>query len=199
LRLRYFLTERVYYHHAKVASGAMIAKAVELAAGLGLEEADLYPLTDETLLQHLLSFSDTRIDRLVRGLGRRRLLKRAYVLTAAETGRRGRDELIALYHRSVDARQEVEAAIADAVVLDADQVILYCPDVSSIKEARVLVRTKDGLRRLNEPLDSPPFDVKAVEDQYERLWKLYVFAPEGYRERVASVCARRFHHPGAAE
>ena len=31
LRLRYFLTERVYFHHAKVVSGAMIAKAVELA------------------------------------------------------------------------------------------------------------------------------------------------------------------------
>ena len=31
LRMRYFLTERVYYHHTKVAAGAMISKAVELA------------------------------------------------------------------------------------------------------------------------------------------------------------------------
>src|SRR6185369_11341101 len=31
LRLRYTLSERVYYHHTKVSSGAMISKAVELA------------------------------------------------------------------------------------------------------------------------------------------------------------------------
>ena len=28
LRMRYFLTERVYYHHTKVVAGAMISKAV---------------------------------------------------------------------------------------------------------------------------------------------------------------------------
>ena len=31
LRMRYFLSERVYYHHTKVAAGAMISKAVEVA------------------------------------------------------------------------------------------------------------------------------------------------------------------------
>src|SRR5690606_5617 len=31
LRMRYFLTERVYFHHAKVIAGAMISKALELA------------------------------------------------------------------------------------------------------------------------------------------------------------------------
>lgn len=33
LRLRYFLTERVYYHHTEVVAGAMISKVVELAPG----------------------------------------------------------------------------------------------------------------------------------------------------------------------
>ena len=127
----------------------------------------------------------------------RKLLKRAYLISAAEVGRRDRDELIATYNRSVEARQRTEREIADAAVLDPDQVILYCPDISSIKEARVFIETRDGLRRLNEPLDSPPFDVKAVEDQYERLWKLYVFAPEGYRERVGKICERIFGEPNA--
>lgn len=197
LRLRYFLTERVYYHHAKVASGAMIAKAVELAVQEGLTERDLYELTDDALLRELINTGDERIERLIRNLNRRRLLKRSYTLTTAQVGRRGRDDLIATYNRSIDARQEVEKKIADAVVLDPDQVILYCPDISSIKEARVLVKTPEGLRRLNEPLDSPPFDVKAVEDQYERLWRLYIFSPEGYRERVSSVCQRIFNEPSA--
>src|SRR6266571_3741613 len=36
LRIRYTLSERVYYHHTKVSSGAMISKAVELALREGL-------------------------------------------------------------------------------------------------------------------------------------------------------------------
>ena len=197
LRLRYFLTERIYYHHAKVVSGAMIAKAVELAVEHGMVEKDLYTLTDDALMRFLLAYGDPRVDRLINGVMNRRLLKRAYMLSAAEVGRRGRDELIATYNRSVEARQRVEREIADAMALDPDQIILYCPDISSIKEARVYVKTRDGLRRLNEPLDSPPFDVKAVEDQYERLWKLYIFAPEGYRQRVSEVCERIFGEPNA--
>ena len=192
LRLRYFLTERVYFHHAKVVSGAMIAKAVELAVQGGLTEEHLYSFTDDALLRDLLVTGDERIERLIRNLNRRRLLKRAYTLTTAHVGRRGRDDLIANYNRSIEARQEVEKQIADAVVLEPDQVILYCPDISSIKEARVLVRTRDGVRRLNEPRDNPPSDVKAVEDQHERLWRLYVFAPEGYVDRVNKVCERIF-------
>ncbi len=197
LRLRYFLTERVYFHHAKVASGAMIAKAMELAVQQGLRQEDIYHLTDGALLRSLTARKDERIDRLVRGVVYRNLLKRAYVLSTGEIGRRARDELIATYTRSVESRQRVEREIADAIVVEPDQVILYCPDISSIKEARVFTKTKTGVRRLNEPLDSPPFDVKAVEDQYERLWKLYVFVPDGYQDRAGKVCERLFGEKNA--
>jgi HD superfamily phosphohydrolase len=197
LRLRYFLTERIYYHHAKVVSGAMIAKAVELAVQGGLTESHLYGMTDDALLRDLLVTGDDRIERLIRNLNRRRLLKRAYTLSTAQVGRQGRDDLIATYNRSIKNRQEVENLIADSVVLHPDQVILYCPDISSIKEARVLVRSRDGVRRLNEPRDNPPLDVKGVEDQYERLWRLYVFAPEGYQDRVGSLCERIFGEKSA--
>ena len=197
LRLRYFLTERVYYHHAKVSSGAMIAKAVEIATEHGLAETDLYTLTDDALFRHLLGYEDPRIDRLINGVCERRLLKRAYMISTAEVGRRGRDELIATYNRSVENRQQIERQIADAVTINPDQVILYCPDISAIKEARVRVVTRNGLSRLNDPPDNPPFDVKVVEDQYERLWKFYIFAPEGYRERVGQVCARVFGESNA--
>ena len=197
LRLRYFLTERVYFHHAKVASGAMIAKAVELATERGLVETDLYALTDEALFRHLLGYKDPRITRLITGVCDRRLLKRAYAISTAETGRRGRDELIAKYNRSIESRQRMEREIADAVTLDPDQIILYCPDISAIKEACVRVVTRHGLTRLNDPPDNPPFDVKVVEDQYDRLWKFYIFAPESYKERVGRVCERVFGEQNA--
>ena len=197
LRLRYFLTERVYYHHAKVASGAMIAKAVELATERGLVETDLYALTDEALFRHLLAYEDPRIDRLITGVCDRHLLKRAYAISTAETGRRGRDELIATYTRSAEARRQLEREIADAITLHPDQIILYCPDISAIKEARVRVVTRHGLTRLNDPPDNPPFDVKVVEDQYDRLWKFYIFAPESYKERVGQICERVFGEQNA--
>src|SRR5437867_7274702 len=50
LRIRYTLSERVYYHHTKVSSGAMISKAVELALRDGLTAMELRTLKDETLL-----------------------------------------------------------------------------------------------------------------------------------------------------
>src|SRR5690606_23964238 len=56
LRMRYFLTERVYFHHAKVISGAMVSKALELATEQGVVEEDLYDLTDEGLFQFLAEF-----------------------------------------------------------------------------------------------------------------------------------------------
>src|SRR5215468_4456237 len=49
LRIRYTLSERVYFHHTKVASGAMISKAVELALREGMKPEELRTLKDETL------------------------------------------------------------------------------------------------------------------------------------------------------
>jgi len=50
LRIRYTLSERVYYHHAKVSSGAMISKAVELGLREGMTVQELRLLKDETLI-----------------------------------------------------------------------------------------------------------------------------------------------------
>src|SRR5213593_4170534 len=41
LRIRYTLSERVYFHHTKISSGAMISKAVELALRDGLSVQEL--------------------------------------------------------------------------------------------------------------------------------------------------------------
>src|SRR6185436_7513161 len=50
LRIRYSLSERVYFHHTKISSGAMISKAVELALRDGLNAEELRRLKDETLI-----------------------------------------------------------------------------------------------------------------------------------------------------
>jgi len=197
LRLRYFLTERIYFHHAKVISGAIIAKAVELAVQMGLSESDLYTLTDDGLLRHLQNIGSEPIRRLVSRVTGRNLLKRAYTLSPAKTGRRTRNDLIARFHRSSESRQQIEEELATAASLPPEDVILYCPDISAIKEANVTIKTNGGLRRLNEPADNPPYDVKAVEDQYERLWRFYIFAPENSREKVGTLAEKQFGLPSA--
>ena len=97
LRMRYFLTERVYYHHTKVAAGAMVSKAVELAQAHGaLGEDELLRMNDGQLFERLrrtpsAAAPDPHIVGLVERLERRALLKRGYVvsaLTVPDAGRR---------------------------------------------------------------------------------------------------------------
>ncbi|HYG56622.1 MAG TPA: HD domain-containing protein, partial [Symbiobacteriaceae bacterium] len=82
LRMRYMLTERIYLHHAKIAAGAMISKAVELHAQRGLREEALYDLGDQTFVDLLARLPGPAVAAdLVAGLATRRLYKRAYVLS----------------------------------------------------------------------------------------------------------------------
>ena len=54
LESRYHFSERVYYHHAKVSAGALLARAVELAVvNELLVEEDFYEQTDASLLELL--------------------------------------------------------------------------------------------------------------------------------------------------
>ena len=104
LRLRYFLTERVYFHHAKLSSGAMISKAVELAVkDKQLSRDDLYKLDDWTLFSFLKGFpkersKDSPIRILIERVEKRQLLKRSYILSSATlSARKSRDDLWRMY------------------------------------------------------------------------------------------------------
>ncbi len=199
LRTRYFLTERVYFHHTKVCSGAMVAKAVELAWERGLTEEDLLRLGDATLLRLLQDFPpgrpDPRIARLAAGVERRRLLKRGYVISAARVSREERRSLVARYHLDPRARREAEEELARALGIGFEDVILYCPGLSMMKEAAALVRTARGLVRLNDPAADPPSELRVLEEQYEGLWRLYVFVPPEHVERCRAAAAALFGYP----
>lgn len=196
LRMRYYLTERVYLHHAKIASGAMIAKAVELAARSFLRgEEPLYHLTDELFLDMLLrGVPDATVNRLAADVLARRLYKRAYVLSGASLGSQ-QAQIIQRFSGQSREREDLEAAVARRAGLQPGEVILYCPKASFFKEAAVPVRTSRGvvpLSSLEGPLSS---DVGAMARQYADLWRLYVFAPPHRREAVARAAAAEFGLP----
>ncbi|MDX2165856.1 MAG: HD domain-containing protein [Deltaproteobacteria bacterium] len=196
LRMRYFLTERVYYHHTKVAAGAMISKAVELALAAGvLGEPDLLGLNDWTLLDRLARSGVAPIVMLVERLQRRALLKRGYVASARSVDGAGRAALVARYHEVPDARRAAEAALGSALGCAAGEVIVYCPALTVMKEAAARVVTSRGLGALNDPADPAGAEIRAIEERYAQLWRLYVFVPPAAVERAAAAAAELFGYP----
>jgi HD superfamily phosphohydrolase len=196
LRMRYFLTERVYYHHTKVVAGAMISKAVELALDHGvLGEGDLLELNDWTLLDRLARASVPAIAALVARLQRRDLLKRGYVVSAQTVGAERRAELVRRFHESRPERGAAEAQLAAALGRPSEEVIIYCPALTVMKEASARVTTSRGLRRLNDRGDPAFAEISALEERYANLWRLYVFVPSAAGDRAATAAAELFGHP----
>jgi HD superfamily phosphohydrolase len=201
LRMRYFLTERVYYHHTKVAAGAMVSKAVELAHEHGaVGEDELLQLTDGKLFERLRvvpsrDAPDPRITRLVERLETRALLKRGYVVSALTVPEDGRRVLVERFHESIRNRHEAEEYLAHAVGGDASECIVYCPALTVMKEAAALVRTPAGLVPLNEPERQPNSEIRALEARYAALWRLYVFAPAEQTAKIADAAHSVFGYP----
>ena len=200
LRMRYFLTERVYYHHTKVIAGAMVSKAVEMAHEHGtLSEQELLQHSDGSLFAELKripeSKPDPRVQALILRIENRDLLKRAYVLSSNQLNRKERHQFIDRYHHSRDNRHEAEKRVAHEIKCDPSEVIVYCPAESVMKEAAALVRTAEGLSRLNEPRHHATREIQAIEERYENLWRFYVFSPREKCEKAASICAEIFDYP----
>ena len=191
LRLRYFLSERVYFHHTKTVSGAMISRAVEEAVGHGLTLEEIAVLTDEGLWTMLESrFAHlTTVLRLISALRSRRLYKRVYLLTA-ELPEERRQHFVQLYHHDSGRRAEAEADLARACRLHPQELILYCPALKmQLKEGNLSVKIDAGTPRI---LDELPVDELGILKQRHRLlWRFYLFlSPEkmSRAETVANAC-----------
>jgi len=196
LRLRYYLTERVYYHHTKVAAGAMISKAVELALEHGaLAESDLLELNDWTLLDRLARCGMAGVENLSRRTLERRLLKRGYVVSGRSLSLPDRQRWVALYHASRESRAQAEAKIAAQLGLDDSEVVLYCPALTAMKEAAVPVETSRGLAALNDPGGTAYAEIGALQERYADLWRFYLFVPEQAVRQAALLAAEMFGIP----
>lgn len=199
LRIRYVLSERVYYHHAKIAAGVMISKAVERALAAGLDEEQLCRFTDDALLYHLRQRfgGDAALAELVDGFRRRRLFKRCYMLSR-EIGEGNVREVVRRYHLNEgDCRTEAERQIADALGADEHRVALYCaPAEMALKEADVPVALPGGEMTELSSLNSE--EIQVLKNQHQLLWKLYVFLSPVLADRIArvgQVCERVIGYP----
>ncbi|MHC4787995.1 MAG: HD domain-containing protein [Planctomycetota bacterium] len=176
LRIRYVLSERVYYHHAKIAAGVMVSKAVEQALAAGLGEEELCSLSDDALIYHLGERfgRDRALVELLDAFRRRRLFKRCYMVSR-EIGGEQVEEAVRKYHlNEQDARAEAERAIAQALGTGEHRVAVYCaPAGMALKEADVPVTVPGGTVTKLSELNSE--EIRVLKHQHQALWKLYVF------------------------
>jgi len=190
LEARYYFSERVYYHHAKVSSGAMVARAVELALRAGcVAEESFYDQTDASILDLLersvegaeAATRDT-VRRLVRSFRARKLYKRVCVFPRYENAD-VQEALVARFFAQggADQRREVEERLADLVRFATGrevELMIYCPaQRMQLKEARTHVRWPGQAEVL--PLSHFSEQVPRLADlerSYRDLWKFYLLA-----------------------
>jgi HD superfamily phosphohydrolase len=196
LDARYFFSERVYYHHAKVSAGAMIAQVVETALlHGGLKAEELYHTTDASLMELLsrviegapvegpASEEVARAKELLERLASRKLLKRACVWPLY-ANRDVQQELLERFFAPGrhEERKKFERVVRDelrrSLGVEPPLVQLYCPARRmQLKEAATHVRFPgiDGVRPLSSLSEKVP-RLRDLESSYRDLWRLYLFA-----------------------
>ena len=195
LRIRYFLSERVYFHHTKTASGAMISRAVEEAIHQGLTLEDLERLGDETLLYclHQNYTKNPIVATLMEHLRGHHIYKQTYVITR-QVGEERRQKLVQRYHLSPTERAAAERELTRNLKLKEGQLIIYCPALRmQLKEADVKVKVDEGPPRLLSALGLP--ELETLKERHQDLWKLYVFTDpdlESKALKVAQACEKYF-------
>lgn len=209
LEARYYFSERVYYHHAKVASGAMIARAVELALRGGhVKEKAFYDQTDASILDLLeRSTADAEpairdeIRELMGRLRSRKLYKRACVFPRYEN-KEVQEALVSRFFAEGGAknRHEVEERLSDLVHFATGRrvkLMVYCPAKRmQLKEARTHVRWpgESEVKPLSEFSDQIP-RLSDLELSYRNLWKFYLLADThepALLDKVREVAVKEF-------
>jgi uncharacterized protein len=192
LRIRYTLSERVYYHHTKVSSGAMISKAVELALREGLTTEELRTLKDETLMWTLreLYARNSTVSHLLKRLEARQLYRACHVL-GTEVGEKRRLDIVGRFHYDVEAREAAETSIARASGIQPHEIVIYCPSFGmSLSEAEVPVRLDHGeIRPLSGANNE---EIRILKEKHKELWKFYVLIDRDVwdrRDRVKNAAA----------
>lgn len=195
LRLRYFLTERVYYHHTKVIVGSMISKALEYSLLNGVTENDLLYLSDGAFLSFIAS-KTTDSANLINAVNYRNLYKRAYILTYENCPTGVPERLIQQFSSSIANRNQAELKIANMANVPPASVIIYCSSLPANKESAVKVQSVAGWHPFNEIGKLKTYQEIAVLDtKFKNLWKLYVLAPKNCLEKVSKAATTYFQIP----
>ncbi len=197
LRMRYLLTERVYFHHTKMVSGAMLSRVLESLLEAGLFQAEeLYHLRDDSFL-YLLQRRISRLPEyqpLLDHFCSRRLYKRVYMVARDPLNHDfpGPADMMRFqndFHLNQNnARANLERALAEKLGIPASAIIIYAPETRMrLKEAHMFVRVNAGPLISLAEVRHPELD--ALRNRHEALWKFYLFMSPEYQSRFLEASA----------
>jgi len=206
LDMRYALTERVIFHHAKCTASAMLARAVQLCGVV--EDSSLLRMGDEGFLTHLEDLARSLQSpegrgalNLVNGLLCRRLYQRIF-----KVGREARESWD--HSRRQDAfcskwRDPAEVAALleqteDTLDLPRGSLVMWCPQAKAgmkLARAKVVWDSADGLQgpielradRVKQQFPGVWKRVETIEDQYRDLWTFWIGLDRRFAHRAAAV------------
>jgi HD superfamily phosphohydrolase len=199
LRLRYTLTERVYYHHGKVVAGGMISRALELALKSGrIAEEELYDLRDDSFLRLLQERNgpDKDASMLLDDLLAHRLYRCVYLLRPGGVQGNGvgpgvEADLERRFHLNEGGeREKAEDELARRLGVSPAEVLIYCPSGRmALKEANVRVKIDSGSPVFLSHLRYP--EVEVLLEKHRALWRLAVYLRRGREslmEQAGTAC-----------
>lgn len=203
LDMRYALTERVIFHHAKCTASAMLARAARL---VGLKEGrELLRFGDEAFLDHLEKLATEKkssgATNLISGIRSRRLYQRVFKL-----GRKARDGwddgrmqgAFCEKWRDPAKVEELLTKVEKTHNLPVGTLVLWCPPgKAGMKLARAHV-TWESADKVNGPFELRGDEVqqqysgvgqrvKMIENQYLDLWTFWIAMDRAYISQAATV------------
>lgn len=175
---RFLMHPTVYFHHVSRIAESMCMHAAEYMIESGLSPKTFQRMDDVTFMNEMKNAGGYASD-IAKRLDERKLFKRALYTDFDSLG------IDAIKLRSNTKR--VENEIAQAAGVEPEYVLVDIPEKPAIVEmkARVLANGK------MIPIDRASSLVAALERAQLDNWRLGVFTPPEYREKVGSV-AREF-------
>lgn len=210
LNARFLLGSAVYFHHAKIITSAMLARAVDLALQRKVitKEQLLYELGDEELLYILKEKGTDEIRKLVVGVRERKLYKifdgysvSRKVAEAKEIPINLLDSLESKFNKDAKNRVRTEDLLCADCKKPQGDILIYCPEKDmSLKQANMLVlwkNTPQPLRKIDDELAKSKID--NIIESHENLWSLKVLVhpqiedeikDESFRSHLLEDCCK---------
>lgn len=195
LDVRFAISERVLFHHSKMASGAMLAKAVSSS---GLDAKAITEMRDEELLLALSGCSNPVSRHLADRLLRRDVYRSVWV-SQLEPNSPAQVRMVAKFAKAAEgacpkgderrfafaAKEEFERRVCEHAGIPEGTVLVSCPgDRMLFKHADTYVQIDGVVQRLQDVRADPPAGAIAeLQKRHLALWRFEVFVAPEYRDR----------------
>jgi HD superfamily phosphohydrolase len=207
LETRYFLAERVYFHHTKQIASAMIAAATWDAkiqqSNAKLFEEELLSIGDEMFLNKLLSYPiNSPAHKIINDYERRKLYTPIYILpkTRLNDNDGQISYLESAFHKDPENRHKTEMQMCELIGLEPGDIIIYCPNPKmNLKIAEMKVSSSTGISNLCDVADALTEEkINSIIESHKQLWGLQVFVKSGLiisklqEDIIRSYCMDKF-------